>query len=307
MRLKANQTKIPTLRWDWYWDHNLHFALVSYISSIVFFIFLVLRLEEDVTWNWFAIFIPIWVIGLGWLIWWYKTPKVDPINMLPDAEETDKDLLVIKEVTPPPVDNSLVTPTNYPAPPHLQYLSNKGNSGIGEPRVFLVHIFTFKTYQLFVAVGILIFLIFVANQLELSASSKWHWSIVFIPLWISFFIWFCSLVSYTLSKAFKSINIYSAIDIPLWSELAIYYSLLVFFTAFSIFLAIELETPNTVSMLTLFSPLLLYFGIVFWISIVYLWRKTIRKNTHQQNSDIGINGMIRDENEFKIMYTIEED
>lgn len=51
------------LVWKWNWAKMalLHKALFTWFIVLVFLVLLVLRLDERVSWNWFLIFIPLWV------------------------------------------------------------------------------------------------------------------------------------------------------------------------------------------------------------------------------------------------------
>jgi len=45
-------------------------CLVTWLSLILFMIFVLLKLDKLITWNWFLIFIPMWIYDLVVILYW---------------------------------------------------------------------------------------------------------------------------------------------------------------------------------------------------------------------------------------------
>lgn len=68
----------------------IHKVLFTWISVLIFLIFLVLRLDEQITWNWLLVFIPMWLYDivmimyvLFYIVIWYRggTQNDEPISI----------------------------------------------------------------------------------------------------------------------------------------------------------------------------------------------------------------------------------
>lgn len=242
---------------------------IMYICLLFFAIVLTLQLDDVIKWDWFIIFIPLWVIFCMWIYWWYNTHRKPIENTSLDTSSNHQ---------------SFTNNTN-PYHPNLIYHDVIHPTRNLEEKTFIEFGFTLKTYQFIISIGFIVFFIFLPLQLDL--TNKWNWICVFIPLWVSLAIWFWSLLSYTIIKTNYVFNTNTIYDVPLWIELFIYYILCISWILFSVLMVVHLN-GKSMDYLTLFIPLLACFMIIFFICFSYInYNQKKYDNQHIKNLEDG--------------------
>lgn len=249
------------------------FALRIVLLSAVLLlgvIFLVLRLNNNIEWDWGLIFIPEWVVLGAWL-------GMDVVAFVRDLRkrETPKDysyladilsglatiflvlflvFIVIKLEVHPDWPWAAVYSALWAAllvcvfP--LFVLANR----IG----IVATLYACLIWTLLVTASILIDI-----RLDVEAASDWTWQVVFIPLWILYGFWmiWLSILIWRKVKVDPSLARYK----PLWINIYVYAWLWAGFLTFTILLNINAEIPGSIGILFVFTPLIIMFAALFVI------------------------------------------
>ncbi|MCJ7636261.1 MAG: hypothetical protein MUO21_02095 [Nitrososphaeraceae archaeon] len=280
-----NTTTSDLVSWRWYNDHNVQLGFVTYICLLYFSIVLALQLDVVIVWDWFVIFIPLWIISLFWFYWWYTNrvmksmkKKIKQHQSTPIHHQHQHQYQTHQQQ-----QQHHALPFNQTYSNEIYYNNNNNttlidfdnNNNNDTSNLALYHKFTLyfniQTYQFLISIGIIVFNIFLPLQLDKAAADRWGWWAVFLPLWISLLIWLWSLCSYTFIKCSKYISTYSIENAPLWIELIIYYISWISVTVFTIVLSVELDGSDPVDPLNIFSPVIILIFLNFWVCFFYIY------------------------------------
>lgn len=287
--LDLNSVDYHTMvNWRWYADYNVQLGIVIYDCLLCFSIFICLQLDHNINWDWFYIFVPLWVISLTWFYWWNESRKHFRYNN--HRTNSLKKNITIATTTTMPIVTPM--PLHQQVYNEIHYFSDNNDIDDGDDNddnvnsplyiksgTFSLN-FNLKTYQFVISIGIIVFNIFLPLQLDKkTVEDRWSWWIIFLPLWVSLLVWFWSLCSYTFIKTSKSIHIaavYASQNVPLWIELIIFYITWFIITIFTIVLSIELdhhhgESKDKIDPLTIFSPVIILLCINWWLCFAYIF------------------------------------
>jgi hypothetical protein len=287
--LDLNSVDYQTMvNWRWYADYNVQLGIVIYDCLLCFSIFVCLQLDHTINWDWFYIFIPLWVISLTWFYWWNESRKYlrNQTTLKKNVATTTK---TVTTMLPLQQHMNSYHQQQYN---EIHYFSDNNdidddNNGSDSPLyiesgTFSLN-FNLKTYQFVISIGIIVFNIFLPLQLDKKTTDedRWSWWIIFLPLWVSLLVWFWSLCSYTFIKSSKSIHVaavYTSQNVPLWIELIIFYITWFIITIFTIVLSIELDhhhnnskSKDKIDPLTIFSPVIILLCINWWLCFAYIF------------------------------------
>ena len=276
------------VNWRWYADYNVQLAIIIYDCLLCFSIFICLQLDHTINWDWFYIFIPLWVISLTWFYWWNESRK----HLRRNQTTLKKNVAAttVTKIIPLQQQQQHMNSYHQQRYNEIHYFSDNNDidddSDIDSPLYiesgkFSLN-FNLKTYQFIISIGIIVFNIFLPLQLDKksTAEDRWSWWIIFLPLWVSLLVWFWSLCSYTFIKTSKSIHVaavYASQNVPLWIELIIFYITWFIITIFTIVLSIELDhhhhdgSKDKIDPLTIFSPVIILLCINWWLCFAYIF------------------------------------
>jgi hypothetical protein len=268
---------------------NIVLYLIIYVCLLFFSIVFAIQLDGVITWDWFIIFIPIWIIFCMWIYWWYSTQKKNDNGSVNGHQHYELSLRTNNTREP------FITNNMNPFHPQLIHNNNYLHhhqtqmpyNNLNEPQSSHIEFgFTLKTYQFIISIGFIVFFVFLPLQLDL--TNKWNWAFVFIPLWVSLAVWLWSLISYTVIKTNANYNVHSVYDVPLWIELIIYYTICISLILFSILLTVHLN-GKALDYITLFSPVLICLVVDFLICFFYIhYYEREFENNHIESIRTGV-------------------
>jgi len=263
------------------------FLLVTAPFFVLFTFLLVLKLSETLVFSWDLIFVPIWLLFIFWffyifyIIW--KKNKVE-YNMTNSPQSGWKNsisfhfislvLLLVtvimlcislkkSEIEKPKTE--FFIGLFLPFWIYWAYLGLYGlGCGIGSKKILKCKrsCTSLATWLGFCIWGSILTLSILLSIKLMGKSLKW--SIVFIPLWFTFFFWFCSIL-YLLMIKTKTVSYdftyehHSCKIVDLLVQTVIFAA----FLYFSILLNMELESDEKNNILATFFPVILLLFILF--------------------------------------------
>ena len=271
-----------------YW--NVRLLIISPIL-LLGTVFLVLKLNGNITWNWGVIFVPEWVCLSFWMIYIiYRFVKGIRAENRGHHQQTGEWTflmftifgwvclsLYLIFITIHLETGSWPWPVIFCPIWILIAVGMVCSIFVSEGRACHLTVLSWLSWMHFGVISIL-----VTIQLMKSIDNRWNWAIVFIPVWTILGIWIWAILVSVSSvanheKTRKTITYVSNTStgqsrpLPVtirWEsityvDVSFFVIIWICVALFMILLTIELEHPTTIGILGLFSPIICMFGLLF--------------------------------------------
>ena len=270
---------------------RLFFSIVLAPILFVQILLVILRLHENIRWQWSLVLIPLWTglflwfVVLVYRVWGHRMQRRTGVRIgVWHAADSIHHLIWIASLTAVFVlsvirlDHATTTTLSWSVVfvplyvlfvflvlweswnhwrHHVAWLA--GNTQHGSPIIRVLTWIILGAQFLWLGV-----------QLDKEENARAHWALVFLPLWTVFALWLLVLLAISRRKLEGK---FSEKPKATLSDLIIYTLIWMSMVTFFILLTVELQAMgNVISSLALFSPLLLLFILFFVGNYFFYWR-----------------------------------
>lgn len=277
------------------------FFLITSPFLVLFFFLLVLKLTETIAIWWDIVFIPIWLLFFAWAMYIIYI-------MWKRSRETRQDNTWRWDISFQIISFLLLLAFSIP----VNVILDMGDSGTLTSASIVGSFVPLWIYLIFIAIyslglqlricssmdyrcircsrscmslltffGVVMWLSFVTFTIllvvKLANDGSMQWDIVFIPVWVGLTVWFFYII-YVVYCKFT----YRTSDEYHYKSIELIFQTLAFLAAFYflVLLNIELQTPGTIGITSLFLPLIIFLLVVFIFAYILDYRADVQnKNT----------------------------